>query len=164
MKKRLVSLLLVLALLIPMAAFAEEDAVSSASVANFYGDYALTGDDLMNAVNSFSGFYLVSTVNPDGTANSAYFIFAITKYEDKYYLRLGLAENQSKINLEANGCGVAVYAASPSNEEGAKPYAVSGARMTFSKVTDTAVEEALVKESGSDTAMFFEITNVAPLG
>ncbi len=164
MAKRLVSLLLVLALFIPMAALAEEDAVSSASVANYYADSALTGDELMNAVNSYSGFYLVSTVNPDGTANAAYFIFAITKYEDKYYLRLGLAENQSKINLEANGNGVAVYAATPSSEEGAKPYAVSGARMVFSKITDEAVAEALAKEANSDTAMFFEITEVKPLG
>ena len=77
------------------------DAFTSASVANYYGQYGLTGDDLMNAVNSQSGCYIVNTTNPDGSPNAGYFIFAIKKVEDKYYLQLGLAANQSKLNLEA---------------------------------------------------------------
>ena len=117
----LCALLLAAALVPSMAEGA--DAVSSASVADFYGAAALTGDELMDAINSFSGFYLVSTTNPDGTPNSAYFIYAMRKHEDKYYIQLGLAENQSKQNLLANGEGLAVYAATPSTEEGAKPYA-----------------------------------------
>lgn len=163
MKNRLVALLLACVMLLPVAALAEQDAVSSASVANFYGDYALTGDDLMNAVNSFSGFYLVSTVNPDGTPNAAFFIFSMVKHEDKYYLQLGLAENQSKANLAANGNGVAVYAATPSNEEDAKPYAVAGARITFQAVTDEAVAAALAANA-REGALFFEITEIRPLG
>ena len=106
MKKLMYSLLLC-ALLLTAAlvpAMAEgTDAVSSASVADFYGATALTGDELMDAINSTSGFYLVSTTNPDGTPNSAYFIFAMRKNEDKYYLQLGLADNQTKANLAANG-------------------------------------------------------------
>ena len=163
MKTRLIALLLACVMLLPAAALAETDAVSSASVADFYGDAALTGDDLMNAVNSFSGFYLVATTNPDGTANAAFFIYAMVKHEDKYYLQLGLAENQSKANLAANPCGVAVYAATPSNEEGAKPYAVAGARMTFQAVTDEAVAAALAADA-REGALFFEITEIRPLG
>ena len=106
----LLSILLLAALALPALA---EDAVSSASVADFYGDYALTGDALMDAINSFSGCYLVTTVSPEGTPNTAYFIFAMVKHEDKYYLQLGLAENQSKANLTANGEGIAIYAANP---------------------------------------------------
>ena len=53
--KKFIPLLLAAALCLPFAALAE-DAVSSASVADFYGQTALTGDDLMNAINSFSGF------------------------------------------------------------------------------------------------------------
>ena len=107
MKNRLFALLLALVMVLPVCALADEaaDAVTSASVADFYGDYGLSGDALMDAINSFSGFYLISTTNPDGTPNSAYFIYAMVKHEDRYYLQLGLAENQSKANLQANGPG-----------------------------------------------------------
>lgn len=156
-------LALLLSALLVMPAAAENDAVSSASVADFYADSALTGDDLMNAINSFSGTYLVSTTNPDGTPNTAFFIFSMVKHEDKYYLQLGLAQNQSKANLEANGMGQAVYAALPSSEEGAKPYSVSGARIRFKALEDPSLAEVL-NASGRPGAMFFEITEIRPLG
>ena len=162
MKKLLV--LFVALMLIAPAAFAEVDAVASASVADYYAASALAGDDLMNAVNSQSGCYLVSTTNPDGTPNTAYFIFAIKKVDDAYYLQLGLAENQSKANLLANGGGLAVYAANPTGEEGAKDYAVSGARIWFEAVEDQAVIDALNAEAGRPGAMFYKIVNVKPLG
>ena len=110
--KKFLALLLMTALLLPVCAMADEaDTFTSASVADYYGHAALTGPDLMNAVNSQSGCYLVSTTNPDGSPNTAYFVFAIKKVDEKYYLQLGLAENQSKANLLANGAGLAVYAA-----------------------------------------------------
>ena len=163
--KKLLALFLALMMVLPVAALAEEtvDTFTSASVADFYAASALTDDDLMNAVNSFSGFYLVSTVNPDGTPNSAFFIFSIKKLNDKYYLQLGLAANQSKANLEANACGVAVYAANPSNEEGAKPYAVAGARIYFDAIEDQAVIDELMTDARTG-AMFYEIVDVKPLG
>lgn len=164
MTKRIVALLMAL-LMLGSFAVAEEkvDAVSSASVADYYADGAITGDDLMNAINSFSGTYLVSTANPDGTPNTAFFIFSMVKHEDKYYLQLGLAENQSKANLLANGKGMVVYAANPSNEEGAKPYPVSGARIWFDTIEDAAVLEAL-QAGTSRPALFYEVTLVRPLG
>ena len=163
MNKKLLSLVLSVMMLCLFAAPAlATDAVSSASVADFYGAYALTGDDLMNALNSFSGTYLISTTNPDGTPCTAYFIFAIKKVNDKYYLQLGLAENQSKANLTANGVGLAVYAANP--VEGAKPYAVSGARIYFATIEDQAVIEALNAEVARPGALFYEIVDVKPLG
>ena len=158
--KKLIALLLCLMMVLPMAAMAE-DAFTSASVANFYADYALTGDDLMNAVNSQSGCYIVCTTNPDGSPNAGYFIFAIKKLGDKYYLQLGLAPNQSMNNLNANGEGLAVYAANP--VEGAKPYAVSGARIRFVAIQDQAVVDALMLDA-CQGAMFFEIVDVQPLG
>lgn len=138
----------------------DADAFTSASVANYYAANALTGDDLMNAVNSQSGFYIIATTNPDGSANAAFFIFAIQKLNDKYYLQLGLAENQTKTNLEANGTGVAVYAANPTAEQ---TYAVAGARMTFVTIEDEAVLAELTKDARQG-AMFFEITEILPLG
>lgn len=164
MKNLLKSLLLCLMMLAALALPAmAEDAVSSASVADFYGDYALTGDDLMNALNSFSGFYIITTANPDGSANSAFFIYSMVKHEGEYYLQLGLADNQSKANLQANGEGLAVYAANPSGEEGAKPYAVSGARIWFKTIEDAAVLEALTA-GAREGAMFYEIVEIRPLG
>ena len=136
------------------------DAFTSASVANYYGAYGLTGDDLMNAVNSQSGTYLICTTNPDGSANAGYFIFAIKKLNDKYYLQLGLAENQSKLNLTANGVGLAVYAANPTGDQ---TYAVSGARFYFKAIEDQAVIDALMADARQG-AMFFEITEILPLG
>ena len=161
--KKLIALLLCLMMVLPVAALTEEtvDTFTSASVANFYGDYGLAGDDLMNAVNSQSGCYIVCTTNPDGSPNAGYFIFAIKKLDDKYYLQLGLAPNQSKLNLEANGEGLAVYAANP--VEGAKPYAVSGARIRFVAIQDQAVIDALMADARQG-AMFFEIVDVQPLG
>jgi len=165
MKNLFKSLLLALMLcaMFVLPAMAESDAVSSASVADFYADSALTGDDLMNAINAFSGTYLVSTTNPDGTPNTAFFIFSMVKHEDQYYLQLGLAENQSKANLAANGEGLAVYAANPDIAGGAKPYPVAGARIWFKALEDPSLAEVL-NQSGRPGAMFFEITEIRPLG
>ena len=161
--KKIFALLLSLAMLLSLSALAEEtvDAFTSASVANYYADFALTGDDLMNAVNSQSGCYIVNTTNPDGSPNAGYFIFAIKKLDDKYYLQLGLAANQSKLNLEQNGEGLCVYAALPAAD--GKPYCVSGARFYFEAIEDQAVIDALMADARQG-AMFFEITEVLPLG
>lgn len=166
MKNLFKTLLLTLALaaMFVLPAMAESDAVSSASVADFYADAALTGDDLMNAINSQSGTYLVSTTNPDGSPNTAYFVFGMLKVEDKYYVQLGLAENQSKANLLANGAGLAVYAANPSEEEGAKDYTVSGARIWFATIEDQAVADQLTAGAARPGAMFYEVVEVRPLG
>ena len=160
--KKFFALFLVLMMALSVSAMAEEtDVFTSASVANFYGQFALTGDDLMNAVNSQSGCYIVNTTNPDGSPNAGYFIFAIKKLNDKYYVQLGLAANQSKLNLEANGEGLCVYAALPAAD--AKQYCVSGARFYFQAITDQAVMDELLKDARQG-AMFYEITEVLPLG
>ena len=158
--KKFAALLLVLMMVLPVAALAEEaDTFTSASVANFYGQYGLTGDDLMNAVNSQTGCYIVNTTNPDGSPNAGYFIFAIKKLNEKYYIQLGLAENQTKANLEATGEGLAVYAVMTAD----KPYAVSGARFYFETIADQAVVDELMKDARQG-AMFYEITEILPLG
>ena len=72
-----------------LPALAEADAVTSASVNDFYSDGILEGDDLMNAINAYSGFYAVASVNPDGTPNLGFYIYGCVKVEDKYYLQLG---------------------------------------------------------------------------
>ena len=163
--KKFAALLLALVLMLPVVALGEAvaspaaDAFTSASVANYYAQYALTGDALMESVNGQTGFYLICTTNPDGSPNAGVFIFAIKKLEDKYYIQLGLAENQTKANLEATGEGLAVYAVMTAD----KPYAVSGARMYFAEIADQAVIDTLMQDARQG-AMFFEITEVLPLG
>ena len=159
--KKLLTLFIALMLIAP-AAFAEVDAFTSASVADYYGANALAGDDLMNAVNSQSGCYLVSTTNPDGSPNTAYFVFAIKKVDDKYYLQLGLAPNQSMNNLNANGEGLAIYSANPAPDAESK-LVISGARIYFVAIEDEAVMAELMKDARQG-AMFFEIVSVRPLG
>ena len=163
--KKIVALVLVLVMSLSMVAMAETkspsatDAFTSASVANYYAQYALEGDALMEAVNGQAGFYLICTTNPDGSPNAGVFIFAIKKLNDKYYIQLGLAENQTKANLEQTGEGLAVYATIPTD----KPYAVGGARFYFEAIEDQAIVDELMKDARQG-AMFFEITEVLPLG
>ena len=160
LKTLLLSCMMIMLLAVPAMA---EDAVSSASVADFYADAALTGDDLMNAINAFSGTYLVATTNPDGTPNMAFFVFSMVKHEDQYYLQLGLAENQSKVNLAAGSEGVAIFGANPDVAAGDKPYPVAGARIFFKALEDPSLAEVL-NTSGRPGAMFFEITEIRPVG
>ena len=161
MKKLVLALLIVLSLL--GASALAEDAISSASVSDSFAQFSLTGDDLMNAINTFSGTYVVTTVNPDGTPNAAYFIFSMVKHGENYYLQLGLAENQSKANLTAGSKGVAVYAANPTGAEGAPAYSVSGARIWFEALEDEALAAELAA-AARPGAMFFKVTAVRPLG
>ncbi len=159
--KKFVALFLAAMMLLSLSALAETvDVFTSASTANYYG--GLTGDDLMNAVNSQTGTYIINTTNPDGSPNAGYFIFAVKKLNDKYYIQLGLAPNQSKANLEQNGAGLAVYAALPAADATAQ-YAVNGARFYFKAIEDQAVIDALMADARQG-AMFFEITEVLPLG
>ncbi len=139
------------------------DAFTSSSTNSYYGDYGLTGDELMEALNSFSGFYVITTVNPDGSPNAAYFVYACIKNEDKYYVQLSLAENQTRQNLLANGKAVGVYAVTPSGEEGSELYAVSGARMELTLVTDEDLL-AVLDPSGAGTSLYCEITSCRSLG
>jgi hypothetical protein len=163
--KKFAALLLALVLMLPVVALGEAvaspsaDEFTSASVANYYAQYALTGDDLMNAVNGQAGFYLICTTNPDGSPNAGVFIFAIKKLNDKYYIQLGMAENQSKANLEATGEGLAIYAAVVEGQA----IAATGARMYFKAIEDQAVVDELMKDARQGAA-FFEITEVLPLG
>ncbi len=139
------------------------DAFTSASVSSSYAEFALEGEDLIQALGSFSGFYVVSTTNPDGSPNVAFFIYGAIEHEGKLYLQLGLAENQSKQNILTNKQGVAMYASTPGTAEGDNRFAVAGARMRFELVE----EEALINElkAGSERpALFVEVVELLPLG
>lgn len=162
MKKTLILILVLCLAVLPVMAETAADAVTSASVADYYADSMLSGDDLMNAINSYTGFYAVCSVNPDGTPNVGFYIYGCVKVGDKYYLQLGLAPNQTTANVDNGSELVAMYAALPA--EGAT-YPTSGARMTLKKVTDEALLEELLKSAPQGFApMYYEIVAVRSLG
>ncbi len=138
------------------------DAGTSASVADFYGTFGISGDDLMNAINSYSGFYAVATVNEDGTPNVGFFVYGCKKVEDKYYISLGISENQTRLNVLRTGEAVAMYGAASDPASGMS-YAVSGARMTLKLVTDEALLQQLAVPEYPNT-LFCEIVGIRSLG
>ena len=116
--KKILVVLMACAMILTCAFAAAEtavDAVTTASVANYYD--ALTGDELMDAINSYSGFYAVASVNPDGTPNIAYFIFGMQKIGDVYYIQLGINPNQTTANIENGSSLIAMYGALPAAEK-----------------------------------------------
>ena len=155
--KRFVCLLLTLCLaccvMSAWAEAAEVDAVSSASVADFYGAAGLTGDDLMNSINAYDGFFAIASVNPDGTPNIGFYIFSCVKLNDTYYLQLGLEPNQTTANIENGSALMAMYAPVPTGED-AMPYATAGARMKLAAMgrgldTLSAEQERYLHSSGA---------------
>ena len=158
--KKLFALSLVL-LLLAGAAAAESapDAIASASVNNFYG--GIEGDALMEAVNSYSGFYAVASVNPDGTPNVAFFIYGMVKSGDTYYLQLGISPNQTTANIENGSALMAMYAPLPAEGN----YPVSGAKMLLKKVEDEALIQELLKSAPQGyTPMYYEVVETRPIG
>ena len=158
----LLALVLCLAAL-PVLGEAPADAVTSASVSDFYGSAALTGDDLMNSINAYNGFFAVASVNADGTPNVGFYIFSMVKLGEDYYLQLGLSPNQTTANIDNGSALMAIYAAVPAGE-GAMPYATAGARMALEKVTDEATIAALAEIAPQKTQMFYKVVSVRPLG
>ena len=143
--KKLFALVLALCLFaLPALAETAPDAFTSASVNNFYG--GIEGDELMNAINSYSGFYIYSCI----------------KLGDIYYLQLGLSPNQTTANVDNGSELVAMYGCLPA--EGGT-YPTSGARMNLKKVEDEAVLEELKKSAPQGfSPLYYEITLVRPLG
>ena len=162
--KKVLSILLACVLILFCACAPAEtvDAVSTASVANYYG--AMTGDELMNAVNSYSGFYAVASVNPDGTPNIAYFIYGMKKLNDVYYIQLGINPNQTTANIENGSELIAMYGALPAADAQLQS-STSGAKMVLKKVEDEAILAELLKSAPEGYApMYYEVVETRPLG
>ena len=165
MKKMIAILLCTLLLCTAAAALAdgEVDAFTSASVTDYYGDYM--PEDIVAAVTERKGGFLVGTVNPDGSPNVAYFMFGLAEVDGVKYVRLGLADNQSKANLERTGQGVAVFVGEADEAATGKPYTMAGARMRFTVETDEEARAKLIAATGArETTIFGMVTEVRPLG
>ena len=162
--KKIISVLLACVLLLAVACAAAEttDAVTTASVANYYG--ALTGDELMNAINSYTGFYAVASVNPDGTPNIAYFVYGMQKIGDVYYVQLGINPNQTTANIENGSELMAMYGALPAADAQLMT-ATNGAKMMLKKVDDEEILAELLKTAPEGyTPMYYEVIETRPLG
>ena len=149
----------VLALSLVCVAEQEVDAVSSASTASYFD--GISGDELMDAINSCTGFYAVASVNSDGTPNIAYFIYAMVKLNDTYYLQLGLSPNQTTLNIDNGSSLMSMYGKTPE----AYPYASVGARMYLQKVVDEETLLALSAFSPAGyTPLYYKVTKTVPMG
>ena len=157
--KKLLAALLVLCMLLPAAVFAEEDAVSSASVVDYFGTM-MTPAELAASIGAYNGFFAVATVNPDNTPNIGFFVFSAAEYEGKLYLQFGLAENQTRANMENGSAVTVMYAPVPT--EGS--YATVGARLTCVRVTDEALVETLMGIMPQQSDLIYEVTLIRPLG
>lgn len=73
----------------------------------------MTPDEPAAFINAYNGFFAVSTVNPDGTPNIGFYILSAAAHEDRLYLQFGLAENQTRANMEAGSAAVVMYAPVP---------------------------------------------------
>ena len=159
--RKLLSVLLALCMILPAAALAEAgtDTVTTASVVDYFGTL-LTPADLVADISAYNGFFAVATVNPDGTPNIGFFIFSAAEHEGKLYLQFGLAENQTRANMESGSAVTVMYAPVPT--EGT--YATVGARMTCERVTDEALLEQLMGIMPQQSNLIYEVTQIRPIG
>lgn len=114
------------------------DAFSSASVKTWYPDSCLDGQELVDAINAFNGFYAVATTNPDGSPNLAFIGFRAYLREDGIYLMLGMMDDQTAQNLDRTKEGVAFFMNNVYNHEEGNTWA--GARMDL-EVTEATCSE-----------------------
>ena len=162
--KKILSILLACVLILACACAVAEtvDTVTTASVANYYG--ALTGDELMDAINSYTGFYAVASVNPDGTPNIAYFVYGMRKLNDVYYVQLGINPNQTTANIDNGSALIAMYGKLPEADAQLQT-ATSGAKMLLKKVEDEAILAELLKTAPEGyTPMYYEVVETRPIG
>lgn len=135
------------------------DGITSASVVDYFGT-VMTPEELEASINSANGFYAVASVNEDGTPNIGFYIFSAAVKDGKLYLQLGLAENQTRKNIENGSAIVVMYAPVPA--EG--PYPTVGARMICEKVADEALLAELMETMPQKSDLIFEVTLIRPLG
>lgn len=159
--KKLLAIVLSVLLALSCVAMAEEnvDAISSASTVYYFD--GISGDELMDAINSYTGFYAVASVNADGTPNIAFFVYGMVKLNDTYYVQLGLSPNQTTLNIDNGSKLMAMYGMNPDKF----PYASVGARMYLSRVEDEETLAGLSAFSPAGfTPLYYEVTKTVPMG
>ena len=147
---------------------ADVDTFTSASKDKYYyKDSALTDDALWNVMATYQAAPTIATVNPDGTPNLAVFMPGMPmELNGERYFVFGLADNQTKLNLEANKVGVlSLYQYNPSAED--KMERNVGARIRFEIVEDSAIIDELNKANDNairEGSIICHVVEVLPLG
>lgn len=147
---------------------ATSDTFTSASLNKyFYQDSALTGEDLWEVLASYQAAPTVATVNPDGTPNLAVFMPGMPmELDGENYFVFGLADNQTKLNLQSNKVGVlSLYQYNPQASD--KLERNVGARINFEIVEDTTIIEGLNAAYDnviSEDTTLCHVVEVLPLG
>lgn len=158
--KKLFALILILCLLAVPALGETVDVVTTASQIDYFGTL-MTAEELVASIGSYNGFFSVSTVNADGTPNVGFFIFSAMEHEGKLYLQFGLAENQTRQNMENGSAVMVMYAPLPT--EGSYP--MVGARLMCEAVPEGELLETLatlMPQNGSK--LIYEVVEIRPLG
>lgn len=102
-------------------------------------------------------------MSPDGSPNLAVFIFGAVDHKGKLYIRLNLAQCQSRLNILVTKQAVAMYAKTPDVLKGDKPLAISGARMKLCLVEDEGLLN-LLSGGKKSPSLFMEVVELRPLG
>ena len=114
----------------------------------------------VDAVSSASTLYYFDGLD-DGAPNIAFFVYAMVKLGDTYYVQLGLNPNQTTLNIDNGSALMAMYGCSPE----AYPYASRGVRMVLSRVESEDTLTALSAFSPAGyTPLYYEVTKVVPMG
>ncbi len=137
------------------------DAISAASVQNYYVESSLTGPALFEALTKRTVAFSVATSNADGTPNAAVVIPGVV---DENTLMFGLADNQTKVNLIERKLAVIVaYKYSPEEEDRLKRNI--GARLVVEYIDDADEVARLMEKTGARPGtMFVRILEIMPLG
>jgi len=137
------------------------DTFTSASVVNFYESSALKGEALFTALRNRDTAITVATVNPDGTPNAAVVIPGVV---NETTLQFGLADNQTKLNLQNDKRAViTAYIYSP--KAVSKADRNIGAKLQVELITDAAELKTLFETTKAPVGtIFVKIIKIMPLG
>ena len=142
------------------------DTFTSASQGKyFYQDSALTDDALWQVMATYQAAPTIATVNPDGSPNLAVFMPGMPmELDGERYFVFGLADNQTKLNLQENKVGVlSLYQYNPKAED--KMERNIGARIKFEVVEDEDIINKLSEENEiREGSIICHAVEILPLG
>lgn len=164
MKRALTLLFALLCVCMAVPGAGATDAVTSASVTYFYGQSAITKEELLEQLElgaQKNGAVTVATVSADGSPNLAVVIPGVA---DENTLVFALAPNQTRVNFAERKVAVmAYYIYNPDAAE--KPDRNRGCRVHLKLVEDeTRLTELNEGKEKPENYQYFEIVKIEPLG
>lgn len=122
----------------------------------------------MSATYSYSGAYLIGTVNQNGSPNISYMIYSVYAHEGEYYVVMGVGAklNQTQTNLKREGEGYFVWIANYDAEGSTAnaKYATMGIKMFTKAVDDVTPYYGYFKLNTEKTYYIFKVTEFWQIG